>query len=133
MNLRQSKGASSKASGNKSTELKLIKIFRKHSIRGWRRNYKIIGKPDFVFSKLHLAIFVDGCFWHGHNCRNVVPQNNASYWANKVLRTQQRDKLVSESLLAKGWTVVRIWECELCSEELPEPLASFLTQNQGIL
>jgi DNA mismatch endonuclease, patch repair protein len=60
-----------KAKGNKSTELKLVEIFKSYHITGWRRNYKIIGKPDFVFPKLKIALFADGCFWHGHNCRNL--------------------------------------------------------------
>src|SRR5260370_40964884 len=51
--------------GNKDTELAVAKLFRAHRITDWRRNQKIFGKPDFVFSKLKLAVFVDGCFWHG--------------------------------------------------------------------
>ena len=60
-----------KSGGNKSTELKLINLFKGYRIKGWRRNYKIYGKPDFVSPKKKVAIFVDGCFWHGHNCRNT--------------------------------------------------------------
>ena len=63
-----------KSKGNKSTELALIKIFKSNNINGWKRNYPVIGKPDFVFLKKLIAVFADGCFWHGHNCRNVKPR-----------------------------------------------------------
>ena len=64
----------------KSTEQKLLKMFKERHITGWRRTYKMIGKPDFVFPKQKIVIFIDGCFWHGHNCRNVIPKDNAQYW-----------------------------------------------------
>jgi DNA mismatch endonuclease, patch repair protein len=102
-----------KSIGNKSTELKLISLFKAHKIIGWRRNYKIFGKPDFVFPKKKIAIFVDGCFWHGHNCRNTSPEDNKAYWVKKISKNISRDKEVSERLMSLGWTVIRIWECEL--------------------
>lgn len=63
-----------RSKNNKSTELKLIQIFKENGITGWRRNYKVKGHPDFVFLDKKIAIFVDGCFWHGHDCRNTRPQ-----------------------------------------------------------
>ncbi|MBI3222072.1 MAG: hypothetical protein HYZ46_03125 [Nitrosomonadales bacterium] len=54
--------------GNKATELRLIEIFREHGITGWRRNQKLIGKPDFTFRRERIVVFVDGCFWHGWSC-----------------------------------------------------------------
>ena len=59
-----------KSKRNQSTEMRLIAFFKANGIKGWRRNYPITGKPDFVFPKLKTAIFADGCFWHGHDCRN---------------------------------------------------------------
>lgn len=97
----------------KSTELKLIRIFKENHITGWRRTYPMLGKPDFVFPKKRIVIFVDGCFWHGHNCRNVTPEDNAEYWIQKKARNKARDELVTEQIKSKGWTVIRIWECEL--------------------
>ena len=105
-----------KSSRNKSTEIKLIKYFKKNGIKGWRRNYKIFGKPDFVFITSKVAIFVDGCFWHGHNCRNTKPKDNKEYWDKKIDRNIQRDKQVTKHLERIGWTVIRIWECELKDE-----------------
>ena len=114
-----------KSRGNKSTELKLIEIFKNRKIIGWRRNYKLLGKPDFVFPKQRLAIFVDGCFWHGHDCRNTKPADNADYWRQKIERNKIRDKLVSRTLAEKGWRVLRIWECQIVKKELPIELDFF--------
>lgn len=102
-----------KSKGNKSTEIKLIEIFKFHHVIGWRRNSSLIGHPDFIFPKLRIAVFADGCFWHGHNCRNVNPSENAEYWQNKVKRNKARDEAVTKELTEKGWQVVRIWECEI--------------------
>lgn len=105
--------SSVKSKKNKSTELKLIKIFIENNLTGWCRNYPLFGKPDFVFPKFKIAIFTDGCFWHGHNCRNTKPADNAEYWTNKINKNKRRDLLVTERLISKGWQVVRFWECEL--------------------
>ena len=102
-----------KSRNNKSTELQLIQLFKRRKITGWRRNYKIFGNPDFVFLKKKVAIFVDGCFWHGHSCRNVAPSSNKQYWENKLLRNKQRDAVVNQHLLDLNWIVFRVWECEL--------------------
>jgi len=107
-----------KSSRNKSTELKIISFFKENKIKGWRRNFPLFGKPDFVFPLHKLALFVDGCFWHGHNCRNVTPKENAAYWLKKIERNKSRDQLVNKTLEQKGWTVSRIWECDLKNENL---------------
>ena len=98
---------------NASTELKLIQMFKEYGITGWRRNYPVQGHPDFVFLDLKIAVFVDGCFWHGHDCRNTRPSNNAEYWAKKRARNIQHDKEITALFEHRGWRVVRIWECEL--------------------
>jgi len=102
-----------KSSRNKSTETRLISFFRKRKITGWRRNYPLFGKPDFVFPKKRTAVFTDGCFWHGHDCRNLRPGQNKEYWDAKIARNKARDLLVNQKLAGKNWKVVRIWECEL--------------------
>jgi len=102
-----------RSKGNKSTELRLINLFKEYSITGWRRNYQVKGHPDFVFLDIRVALFVDGCFWHGHNCRNTRPKDNADYWDKKRERNILHDKKITEIFEARGWTVVRIWECEL--------------------
>lgn len=98
---------------NKTTELKLIEIFKQNGIIGWRRNYKVKGHPDFVFLDKKIAIFVDGCFWHAHDCRNTRPADNAEFWQRKRERNIAHDKEITKLFENRGWTVIRIWECEL--------------------
>lgn len=102
-----------KSKDNKSTEQKLIGIFKQYGIKGWRRNYAVIGKPDFVFLNKKIAVFADGCFWHGHHCRNITPKQNQSYWDKKRQRNIQRDKDVTSNFENRGWTVLRYWECDI--------------------
>ena len=102
-----------RSTNNKTTELRLIEIFKQKGIVGWRRNYPVKGHPDFVFLDRKLAIFVDGCFWHGHDCRNTQPADNAEYWKKKRAQNIEHDKTIVELFESRGWTVVRIWECEL--------------------
>lgn len=109
-----------KSKNAKSTELAMIALFKANNITGWRRTYKVKGHPDFVFLEQRIAIFVDGCFWHGHNCRNTRPADNAEYWMMKRERNIQHDKEITALFQNRGWTVVRIWECELKKKNLPE-------------
>lgn len=102
-----------KSGKNKSTELKLIEIFRQAGITGWRRNYPVKGHPDFVFLDKRIAVFVDGCFWHGHDCRNTRPETNKDYWQKKRDRNMRHDQETKLMFESRGWTVLRIWECEL--------------------
>lgn len=107
-----------KSSRNKSTELKLIDFFKDNKIKGWRRNYKIFGKPDFTLPAMRIVVFVDGCFWHGHNCRNTIPKENKEYWTKKIEKNRERDKEVTKRLIQDDWTVIRLWECEITDEKL---------------
>lgn len=99
-----------KSSGNRSTEAKLLAVLRKNRIRGWRRTYALLGKPDFVFPRSRIAVFVDGCFWHGHRQKCRVPKANRPYWVSKIARNVARDRCVTRTLQEKGWKVIRIWE-----------------------
>jgi len=111
-----------RSKGNKSTEIRLIEIFRSQGIIGWRRNYPVKGHPDFVFSKQKIAVFVDGCFWHGHDCRNTRPKNNKAFWLAKRQRNINNDRSVTKKFKKRGWTVFRIWECELKKKNLQKLL-----------
>ena len=93
--------------------MRMIALFRENRICGWRRHYKIDGKPDFVFPQKRLAIFVDGCFWHGHDCRNTKPKSNVTFWQSKLEYNKLRDKNITQTLRQHGWNVIRVWECEL--------------------
>ena len=99
--------------GNKNTELALIALMRRHRITGWRRNQRIFGKPDFVFRKQRLAVFVDGCFWHGCPKHANMPANNPEFWRKKLDANKRRDRLVNRTLRKTGWRVLRVWEHEL--------------------
>lgn len=99
--------------GNKTTELELIKIFRANGMTGWRRKQRLFGKPDFVFRKSRVCVFVDGCFWHGCPKCYRSPSSNEAYWATKIQRNKARDRLVSRTLRDAGWHVLRIWEHQL--------------------
>jgi len=105
--------ASIKGKGNKDTELALIKLFRVHRITGWRRNQKVFGKPDFLFRRMRLALFVDGCFWHGCPRCYRRPSSNKKFWDEKFARNKARDRQVARELRKLGWQVVRIWEHDL--------------------
>ena len=102
-----------KSKGNKKTELRLISLFRSSRITGWRRGSKLHGKPDFIFSHPKLAVFVDGCFWHGCPKHGTKPKQNAKFWREKITRNKARDRKVNRLLRARGWSVLRIWEHEL--------------------
>lgn len=102
-----------RSKGNRSTELRLIAIFRELGIKGWRRNQKLPGKPDFAFRKERVCVFVDGCFWHGCPKCYRRPASNQDYWDTKVLRNAARDREVDTELGARGWSVLRIWEHQL--------------------
>lgn len=105
-----------RSKGNKSTELRLIAIFRELGISAWRRNQDLPGKPDFVFRALKLCIFVDGCFWHGCPKCYRRPASNQEYWDIKVQRNKTRDREINRELRARGWRVLRIWEHQLRPE-----------------
>ena len=99
--------------GNRATELRLIALMREHGITGWRRNAPVFGNPDFVFRRERVAVFVDGCFWHGCPRHATLPANNRAFWTAKLALNAHRDRAVSRALRASGWTVLRVWECAL--------------------
>lgn len=76
------------------------------------------GKPDLVFPSRHKAIFVHGCFWHGHDCpRGKLPQTNEEFWKTKIDKNKARDERVIETLRSLGWEVLVVWECEIRGDE----------------
>ena len=82
----------------------------------YRKNVKTLpGKPDIVLPKYKTIIFVNGCFWHGHqNCKYfVMPKSNTEYWKNKISNNIARDQIIYKRLSNLGWNILIIWECEL--------------------
>jgi DNA mismatch endonuclease, patch repair protein len=104
-----------RSSGNKDTDLALMGVFRRHGVSGWRRHHPVFGRPDFVFIKIKLAVFVDGCFWHGCPRHSSFPATNRAFWKRKLTANRLRDRLVSRTLRRNAGRVVRIWEHELLS------------------
>lgn len=99
-----------KAKGNASTEACFIAILREAGITGWRRGSQLPGKPDFVFPKQHVAIFLDGCFWHACPRCFRMPSSNTAYWEKKIGRNKRRDRRVVRELRDRQWHVMRVWE-----------------------
>ena len=105
--------ASIRSRGNKSTEGRLLELFRAYRVTGWRRNLRLFGKPDFAFKGSRTVVFVDGCFWHGCPRCFKAPTSNALYWEDKIARNKARDRAVNRQLTKNGWIVVRVWEHSL--------------------
>lgn len=106
-----------RSNGNYSTELRFIRIMRRYKVAGWRRRTKLPGRPDFVFTKYKVVVFIDGDFWHGNPKKFRVPKSNCEYWENKILGNQKRDREITKELKRLGWRVIRIWESSLSDEE----------------
>ncbi|NDB96793.1 MAG: very short patch repair endonuclease [Verrucomicrobia bacterium] len=99
--------------GNEETELRLARLMRKVGIRSWRRHLSIPGRPDFSFRKPKVAVFVDGCFWHGCPRCFRLPKQNRAFWRAKIEGNRRRDRSVNGRLRRLGWKVIRIRECRL--------------------
>jgi len=103
-----------RSTGNQTTERRLGSLLRKAKLGGWRKHKLLPGRPDFAWPRSMVAVFVDGCFWHGHTCgRNVRPKTNAKAWRQKIEGNRARDRRAVRRLRKDGWTVIRLWECQL--------------------
>lgn len=100
-----------RATGNKTTEMRLRGALIKSGIRGWKVGPKgLLGNPDFLFPVARVAVFVDGCFWHGCLECGHIPKTNSAFWQAKILGTQTRDTKISRELRTQGIKVLRLWE-----------------------
>ena len=128
-----------RSTGNAATELRLRALMRAEKITGWRRHVSVSMpkphpkagekkirkprvRPDFVFRKQRVVIFVDGCFWHGCPRHGTRPRQNRKFWDDKISRNRKRDRLVTRELRKSGWTVLRLWECALSRKQQPRTL-----------
>jgi DNA mismatch endonuclease, patch repair protein len=107
-------------SDNTVPEVKLRSMLHRRGFRFRLHKKDLPGKPDIVLSKYKTVILVHGCFWHGHpNCKEAhIPKTNTSYWHPKIERNIERDKRNEQLLREKGWTVIKIWECEIKYETI---------------
>ena len=94
-------------------ERKIMQELRRRKIYFADHVKKITGKPDIVFRRKKVAVFIDSDFWHGHPKRFIMPATNFEYWSNKIARNKKRDKQVTKELRSKGWTVIRLWEYDV--------------------
>ena len=117
-------------SKNTKPEELVRKYLFSQGFRYRKNDNRLPGKPDIVLPKYKTVIFVNGCFWHGHEaCRYFVwPQNNAEFWKNKISGNIQRDRHNRQLLTDQGWRVIDIWECELKKSKVNETLLK-LTQE----
>ena len=106
-------------SENTGPELAVRRLAHRMGYRFRLHRKDLPGKPDLVFPRLRKAIFVHGCFWHGHDCARGarVPMQNRAYWTKKIAGNKVRDEDVQEKLTAAGWEVVVLWECEIRDQE----------------
>lgn len=105
--------AAVRSKGNRSTEARMRMLIRATRLHGWRRHLPLPGRPDFAWPGKNVALFVDGCFWHGCPDCYIAPRNNADFWSKKVVENRRRDRRVASQLRRQGWSVVRVWECKI--------------------
>jgi DNA mismatch endonuclease, patch repair protein len=118
-------------SKNTKPELALRAMLRDAGATGYRIHARQIpGKPDVAFTRWHVAVFVDGAFWHGHP-DHFNPASATTYWREKIARTQQRDRAAEAALDSLGWRVVRFWDLDLAANptECLEAILSALRMN----
>jgi DNA mismatch endonuclease (patch repair protein) len=107
-----------RSKGNRSTELRFRMLLVRAGIHGWKMHPQlVVGNPDVAFPLLRMAVFVDGCFWHGCPKCYRGPSSNRRYWGAKIGRTRARDKRLRTRLRRSGWRILRVWEHDLSCQE----------------
>lgn len=132
MDIHDKKTRSYNMSQIKSQSTKPEKMVRKylftHGFRYRKNDRRLPGTPDIVLPKYRTVIFVNGCFWHGHNqCRYfVIPKSNTEFWVDKINKNIARDAVNTDKLISLGWNVITIWECELKKDKREDTLLTLL-------
>jgi DNA mismatch endonuclease (patch repair protein) len=124
---------------NTKPEIILRRTLWHNGIRGYRLRSRLVGHPDLYFPGMKLAVFVDGCFWHG--CRECkrIPSTRSEFWSRKISANRKRDRIVDSKLAQSGITVVRMWEHEvlddpeLCLKKIAAILEDRRRVNRGPL
>ena len=112
-----------KSKGNKKTEIAFLVELRRQKLTGWRRHAKLPGRPDFVFQKAKVAIFLDGCFWHGCPRHFRLPRTRRTFWDAKIKTNKSRDRKNDKLLRSIGWAIIHIWEHDLTKSRLQRSLS----------
>ncbi|NTU49932.1 MAG: DNA mismatch endonuclease Vsr [Desulfobulbaceae bacterium] len=115
---------------NTKPEILVRSMLHRQGFRFRLHDRKLPGKPDIVFPRYHAVIFVNGCFWHGHECRLFKwPETRSEFWRKKIMRNRYLDHKSQEALLTNGWRVGIVWECTLrAGKRNPVIIAQGLTQ-----
>lgn len=109
-------------------ELAVRRALHRSSYRFRIHRSDLPGSPDVVLPRFRTAVFVHGCFWHGHDCKRAkLPKRNAAYWERKIRKTRERDRAAREALSEQGWRIRVIWSCNV--ESGIEELLSFLSRE----
>ena len=109
---------------NTKPELIVRKFLFSNGIR-YRIHFPLKGKPDLAFPNKKVALFVNGCFWHGHGCKtDHKPKSNIEFWEMKIKKNMERDEASKRNLESEGWNAMTLWECEILTE--PDKLNNFL-------
>ena len=124
-----------KAKGNRTTELRVGSRLARAGVRGWTKQVDDLpGKPDFFFPSVGLALFIDGCFWHGCPKCGHLPKTRRDYWKAKIEANMRRDRRVRRELNREGYRVMRVWEHDLSNDgwfrRLEKMLASIPSGSQ---
>lgn len=116
-------------SKNNVPEERVRKFLFSKGFRYKKNDKKLPGCPDIVLPKYKTVIFVNGCFWHKHNCKRFVwPSSNEEYWKKKILRNVERDELNIKELKELGWKVLVVWECELKKATIDKRLETLVDE-----
>lgn len=139
MDVHDKKTRSYNISQIKSKNTKPEKMVRKylfaHGFRYRKNDKRLPGTPDIVLPKYKTVIFVNGCFWHGHNqCRYfVIPKSNTEFWVDKINKNIERDTVNTDKLISLGWNVITIWECELKKDKREATLLALLNKLESFI
>lgn len=126
--------ASVRGRGNRSTEQVIVAFLEFKGVAGWVTHPKdILGRPDIYFPDLRLAVFVDGCFWHGcPACKRNLPSTRAEFWAAKIAGNRRRDAMVTRVLRANGVVVTRVREHSLRGQRWQASLLGVFTRTRRL-
>lgn len=127
----RSRNMSAIRSGDTKPEMLVRRYLHARGFRYGLHNRKLPGSPDIVLRKYKTVIFINGCFWHGHEgCKYYrLPKSNIEFWQEKITRNKERDAFDVSVLEAKGWKVLTVWECELRTIAQREDTLTRLVQD----
>jgi len=100
-------------------EIVVRQYLHANGFRFRKNDTRFLGNPDVVLPKYHTIVFVNGCFWHGHNCKSgKLPETRKEFWENKITNTIERDRKNIKELVSLGWKVIIVWQCELKNQDV---------------